>query len=380
MGLLYLFALFSLISGNDGTLDMTALSQQVNCTDPQSILVSGQKCLDEYNIPLKLPSIANFSVLPKLITPAYLADICRNVDAYEKTQVCTETILAKCNTSTPLTRADYKKIQEYVCANLDKFNITCMFEMVSKIGDCSSTYNYLTTSDFNKLNFAEFNHKATCMTEKMSSICVRKYLPACGQVALHIFNAYQPNNTECLTPNSFDTPTVDCSTTDNIRSSYHQCFIYNGIPFQFPENLTSEDTSQHIMRAITMDDNMCSNLKDYQQAVNCTLQVQKQCSDDAMKPTVADSKTVQDGLAKLCGHIGDFDTKCVQNTPKGTCRSRRPALDPKHLCAATSATQNCLVSAVSSCSKTTVSMFKVVLLSQSPSMCLKQATGSPLIG
>ncbi|XP_046548281.1 uncharacterized protein LOC124258254 [Haliotis rubra] len=110
-----------------------------------------------------------------------------------------------------------------------------------------------------------------------------------------------------------------------------------------------------------------SNLKDYQQAVNCTLQVQKQCSDDAMKPTVADSQTVQDGLTKLCGHIGDFDTKCVQNAPKGTCGSRRPALDPKHLCATTSATQNCLVSAVSSCSKRTVSMFKDVLLSQSPS-------------
>ncbi|XP_046548226.1 uncharacterized protein LOC124258194 isoform X3 [Haliotis rubra] len=380
MGLLYLFALFFFISGNDGTLDMTALSQQVNCSDPQSILVPGQKCFDEYNIPLKLPSIANFSVWPKLITPAYLADICRNVDAYEKSQECTETILAKCNTSTPLTPAYDMKLQEYMCANLDKFKITCMFEMASKIGDCSSTHKYLTTSDLIKLKFTEVDHKATCMTEKMSSICVQKYMPACGQVALHIYNGYQPNNTECLTPNSLDTPTVDCSTTEDIRSSYHQCLVYNGILFQFPENLTSEDTSQHIMRAITMDDNMCSNLKDYQQAVNCTLQVQKQCSDDAMKPTVADSQTVQDGLAKLCGHIGDFDTKCVQNAPKGTCGSRRPALDPKHLCATTSATQNCLVSAVSSCSKRTVSMFKDVLLSQSPSMCLKQATGSPLIG
>ncbi|XP_067686899.1 uncharacterized protein [Haliotis asinina] len=252
--------------------------------------------------------------------------------------------------------------------------------MTYKLGDCSSTFSYLTTSDFIKYNLTEFDHKATCMSEKVSSACVQKYLPACGEVALHIYNEYQPKNTECLTPNSLDTPTVDCSTTENIRKSYHQCFIYNGIPLQFPENLTSEETSQHIMQAVTMDDNMCSNLKDYQQAVNCTLHVQKHCSDVLMKPTVANPQTVQDGLATLCGHIGNFDTKCVQNAPIGSCGSRHPAMDPKQLCTATRATQNCLLSAVSNCSKTTVSMYKDVLLSQSPATCLKQNTGSPLVG
>ncbi|XP_046548172.1 uncharacterized protein LOC124258140 isoform X2 [Haliotis rubra] len=305
--------------------------------------------------------------------------MCRNLDTYEKAQVCAQNILSKCTQGQSLDSQTVKKAQAYACANLDKFNISCMFEMTSKIADCSSTFTYLTFSDFINLNYTEYFHKGTCMSEKFTPFCAHKYLPTCGEVARHLYEMIISNNAaaECLTPKSFDTPTVDCSTTDNIRSSYHQCFIYNRILLQFPENLTSEDTSQRIMHAITIDDNLCSNLTDYQQAVNCTLQVQKQCSDDAMKPTVADSQTVQDGFAKLCGHIGDFDTKCVQNAPKGTCHSRRPALDPKQLCAATSATQNCLVSEVSNCSKTTVSMFKDVLLSQSPSMCLKQA---PLVG
>ncbi|XP_046548234.1 uncharacterized protein LOC124258213 [Haliotis rubra] len=104
-----------------------------------------------------------------------------------------------------------------------------------------------------------------------------------------------------------------------------------------------------------------------------------------MKPTVADSQTVQDGLAKLCGHIGDFDTKCVQKAPKAACGSRRRSLASiilRHLCDDTHVIQNCLVSAVSSCSKTTGSMYKDVLLSQSPAMCLKPKQGltSNLIG
>ncbi|XP_067686554.1 uncharacterized protein [Haliotis asinina] len=386
MRLFYLFVLFSLASGNDGTLDVTALSQQVNCTDPQSMLVASQKCLDAYNIPFKMPTVeelansSNPSFLSHLITPSYLADMCRNLDAYQKSQVCVQNILSKCTQAAVLDTEMIKKIQNYACANLDKFNITCMFEMTSKIVDCSSTFSYMTTSDYINNNFTEMDHKETCMSEKLSPVCAHKYLPTCGEITRHIYEMANPIKTECLTPNSLDTPTVDCFTADDIRKSYHQCFIYNGILFQFPENLTSEDTSHYIMHAIIMDDNMCSNLKNYQQAVNCTLHVQKQCSDDAMKPTVPDSQTVQDGLANLCGHIGDFDTKCLQTSPKGTCDSRHPALDSKHLCAATTATQNCLVSAISSCSKTTVNMYKDILLSQSPAMCLKQATGSPLIG
>ncbi|XP_046548270.1 uncharacterized protein LOC124258243, partial [Haliotis rubra] len=299
MGFLFLFVIFSLVSDNDGTFDVTALSKQVNCADQQSMLVSSQKCIDAYNIPFKMTSY-----LYNVITPAFLADMCRNLDTYQKAQVCIKNLYSKCNQTPSLPVATIKKIQGYVCANLDKFNTTCMFEMVFKMGDCSSTAKYLTTSDHVNHTVSAFNHKATCMSEKVSSICVDKYLSACGEVVLHTYKAFLPNNTECLTPNSLDTPAVDCSTTEDIRKSYHQCFIYNGILLQFPENLTSEDTNQHIMHAITMDDNLCSNLKDYQQAVNCTLQVQKQCSDDVMKPTVADSQTVQDSLAKLCGHIG----------------------------------------------------------------------------
>ncbi|XP_046553108.1 uncharacterized protein LOC124262650 [Haliotis rubra] len=179
MGLLYLLVLFSLVSGNDGTLNVTALYRQVNCTDPQSMLVASQKCLDAYNIPLKVASIqelvnsSDASYISNVITPAYLADMCRNPDTYQKARVRVNNILSKCINQTQMLPSELnKKWQDNLCANLGKFNITCMFEMTSKLADCSSTFSYLTTSDYINLNITDIDHKTTCMSEKLSSVCI----------------------------------------------------------------------------------------------------------------------------------------------------------------------------------------------------------------
>ncbi|XP_071101539.1 uncharacterized protein [Haliotis cracherodii] len=388
---LFVFLLFSMVSGKNGTSDVIDFSQQVNCSDLQSMLLIEQKCFDEYGVTFKIPSLSEITnssgaAVLSSITPGYLDDMCRNLDGYGKAADCVGNINKKClkQTDTYTTSDKIKKWQEYACANKDKLNMTCMVEVTSKMGDCPDVNSYMTTNDYLHLNFTELMHKIDCLSAQMSSLCARKYIPACGEAALHIYEANVPNNTDCSSiATGPDITSVDCSTTENIRGSYYQCLMYNSVLLDVPKQLTSEGTSHYIMNAMAMSESktMCSNLKNYQLAVNCTLWVQEQCSDHVMKSAVADSQTVQNGLAKLCGHIGDFDSQCVQNAPKAACGSGHGlhALDstsPGHLCADTNATQKCLVSAVSGCSKTTVSMYKDVLLSQSPSMCLKTKIGS----
>ncbi|XP_046357401.1 uncharacterized protein LOC124135834 isoform X2 [Haliotis rufescens] len=386
---LFVFLLFSMVSGKNGTSDVIDFSQLVNCSDLQSVFLIEQKCFEENGVTFKLPSLSEINnssgaAVFSSITPGYLDDMC----SYGKAAVCVGNINRKCfkQTDTDTTADTIKKSQEYICANKDKFNFTCMVEVMPKLRDCSDARSYMTTNDNLNLNFTEQMDKLGCMSAQMSSLCARKYMSACGEASLHFYETDGLNSTDC---SSFatgpDITSVDCSTTENIRSSYYQCLMYNSVLLDVPKQLTSEGTSHYIMNAMAMSESktMCSNLKNYQLAVNCTLWVQEQCSDHVTKPMVADSQTVQDGLAKLCGHIGDFDTQCVQNAPKAACGSGHglQALDstsPGHLCAATSAAQKCLVSAVRGCSKTTVSMYEDLLRSQSPSVCL--TAGSVVIG
>ncbi|XP_046548162.1 uncharacterized protein LOC124258132 [Haliotis rubra] len=399
---LFLFLFFSTVSGDNGDTDIIDLSGLVNCNDPSSILTMIQKCMDVYNVSLKMPDLSAFNTtsgpssesINNVLNPFDLTSaskVCRDIDSYVKATVCSNRVSKKCLPPAPFLKDMFpsadkiRKTQEYYCANLDKVNQTCLNDILPKIVDCTNVTNQINISDPLSIYTPLINQQVFCASAQLQLACSGRFMPACGQITLKMFEASLPNTSSCSVFTA--TTSIDCSTDQTVRKEYLQCLMNNGIKLIVPGQPTSDDTSQYILDAMTLDQNknMCSNLKAYQQAVNCTLQVQKQCSDDAMKPTVADSQTVQDGLAKLCGHIGDFDTKCVQKAPKAACGSRRRSLASiilRHICDDTHVTQNCLVSAVTSCSKTTGSMYKDVLLSQSPAMCLKPKQGltSNLIG
>ncbi|XP_067686109.1 uncharacterized protein [Haliotis asinina] len=403
----FLLLFFSTVSGDNADTDIIDLSGLVNCNDSSSILNTNQKCMDVYNVPLKMPNasvLSNHSKsasemienIMKTFDPTAAAKICRDIDSYVKATVCSSRVSKKCLPPAPFLKDMFppadkiRKTEEYSCANLDKVNQTCLKDILPKLAECANVTGLISISDPLSINTTALMQEVFCASSQLLATCGRRLMPPCGPISLQMFEASLPDTSSCTVSTaatSVDSTHVDCSTDQTIRKGYLQCLINNGITLIVPEQPTSDATSQYILDAMTLDQNknMCSNLKTYQQAVNCTLQVQKQCSDDAMKLTVPDSQTVQDGLAKLCGHIGDFDSTCVQKASKAVCGSRRRSLASiilRHLCEDTHATQNCLVSAVSSCSKTTVSMYKDVLLSQSPAMCLKpkQALTSNLIG
>ncbi|XP_046357513.2 uncharacterized protein LOC124135887 [Haliotis rufescens] len=401
---LFVFMLFSTVSGNNGTIDVIDLTDLVNCNDSSSILTVNQKCFDVYGVPLKMPAasmLSNLSHSPtellknlmSTFDPTSAAKVCSDIDSYVKASVCSSRVSRKCSLDVPFLKDMFpsadkiRKTEEYSCANVGKVNQTCLNEVLPKIVDCANITGAISISDPLSINITDLMQRTLCASTQLMMVCGRRFMPACGQLSLQMFEASQPDTSSCtsisthVNTTGVDVVQVDCSSDQTIRKGYLQCLMNNGITLLVPEQPSSDATSQYILNAMTLDENkkLCSNLKNYQLAVNCTLWVQKQCSDHVMKPTVADSQTVQDGLAKLCGHIGDFDTKCVQNAPKAACGSKRRSLASiilRHLCDDTNATQKCLVSAVSGCSKTTVSMYKDVLLSQSPSMCLKTKIGS----
>ncbi|XP_071101638.1 uncharacterized protein [Haliotis cracherodii] len=397
-----LVTLLCLVAGiHSDRKDIPNFSALVVCSDTASVTSTSQKCLDFFNIPLTLPdpellantstsSIAIQSIVAQLDSNT-TRKLCQpeNRENYVSASLCTGFIMKECTKSYPVLQAaipSEDKIRQQLelqCSDVEGLIRDCMISKMTEIQDCMNFTRRPSVPTGNNTTDVEWATRSTCAIHVLARLCGKKHLKSCGDAAVQQYELSIPDPEICrnVTDGSLGIDRnlpVDCSSKWGVRRGYLNCLGDAGITLTIPDFDTSEQYSEYILRTITLDHSqqMCSELSTHQDAVNCTLSVQSECSVDSLKPTVPDIQTVQAGLENLCKTISEFEAGCVVAATKSACnagRKRRSVSHRsilKHLCQDTADRNTCLVQSVDICKTSTKSSYSNVLTSQRPKMCL----------
>ncbi|XP_046579173.1 uncharacterized protein LOC124286785 [Haliotis rubra] len=379
--------------------DIPNFAALVNCSGAASIVTASQKCLDLYNIPITLPDselLANTSsnaiqTLVAMMDSNTTRTLCQrdNKENYVSATLCTAYIMKECTKSSPALQASVptedriRQQIDFQCSDVGGVTRDCMISKMTEIQDCVNLTRRSIGPVGDNATDADWATRVTCASYVLTRLCGTKHLKSCGDAALQQFQLSIPDPEICrnYTDESLGIDRklpVDCSSRWGVKRGYLNCLVDAGITLTIPDLDTSEQHSEYILRTISLDrsQQMCSELSMHQQAVNCTLFVQRECSPDSLKPTVPDTQTVQTGLETLCKTIAEFDADCVVAATKSACngsRKRRSLSHQsvlKHLCQDTAERNTCLVQSVDTCNPSTKSSYSKVLTTQLPEMCL----------